>query len=69
MQIIGLCHLALAILFKYAIAIKSKVEKEKKKRKKEIISAKVERWLQLRIVCNCLYNGCIERIVSCRFLF
>ena len=33
MQIIGLCHLALAILFKYAIAIKSKVEKEKKKKK------------------------------------
>ena len=45
-----------------------------KLKKTEIISyhgtsAEAERWLQLRIVCSCVFNGCTERIVSCQLLF
>ena len=32
-------------------------------------SAEAERWLQLRVVCNCVCNGCIEQVISSRFLF
>ena len=53
---------------------KSKVEKIGKNEKIEKIisyhstSAEAERWLQLRIVFNCVCNGCIERTVSCLVL-
>ena len=48
---------------------KAKVEKKWEIISYHSTSAEAELWLQLQIVCNCVCNGCVKRIVSCRFLF